>query len=549
MTIEIDTLGDISPTLIQQNLTEVSSRVQELFPELDLKRGVFHDVVLVLHAILAGVPATNISRYLSARSLQQIEADPLLADDDVVDHVLSNWRLTRNTGAKASGRVTIVLSDANGITISNGTTMMAGGQTFTTTQAWTARDDAGDLATPSDVLLTQLSDGTYAFIISVEAALAGEDGNIPKDTLVLLDYTPSNFVTAYATDDFTGGGNVETNDELLQRMQEGIAGKTISNRVTMRGWLRDMEAYSRISHQSIIGYGDTEMLRDQHSLVPVSFGGRVDWYIRTQPQLVHLGLSKEASLVEKTTDGRGIWQFAVLRTEMAGAYEVRNIFPSGSTNVVGGFEITEDIRGLDLTDEGFKPDLEEAVEGVYTAYQTLVIRFKDTETVTSELDLGATQDYVCEAVGVPLLSAIQTTVNHRDYRSYGADALIKAPVPCFLQLTFTIHQQTSESPPDETAIKSALCEVVNATPFTGRLYASHLHDTIHAYLSNASSVGAIDMFGRIRRPNGTTLYLRDDTVLTVPDESALMVTPKTVQFFLDPADISITVQTSIPQAD
>lgn len=546
MTIEIASLSDLDPDLVQQQLLQTVARLQEQNPTLDLKRGVFHDTLAYFHAVLAAAGLQSLQRYQSAQSLLAIEKDPSLADAGVVENVLSNWGVDRKLGTLAVGDVTIVLSRDTSVTLANGTTFQAGGLEYRTTSVYTAKTEAGLINNDSDRLLTQLQDGNWAFTITVQAVDVGEAYKLSKDTTIVPESLPSNFVIAYATEDFTSGTNTETNQDLLTRLQEGIAAKALSNRINMSAMLRQIEAFSRIVAMSIIGYGDAEQLRDQHSLFPISYGGRVDWYVRTQSRIYRQALSKVAVLVNKTNDNRGVWQFSVSKNDAPGFYEIRNIRFTGAIATVGGFTVVAEHRSLDLTDGGFLPDVINLMEGAYTSYQTAVIQFQDHLTDTTSLAAGARQTYEFEAVIVPQLADLQALISSRDVRSYGADVLMRAPIPCFVQISFTVHKRSDEPDPDVDGIKTAVMNVVNAVEFTGRLYASNIQDAVHTFLHNSSSVGAVDMFGRIRRPDGTNQYLRNTEVLRVTDDPANMVTSKTVQFFLEPEDISVTIATTIP---
>ena len=547
MAIELTDLSQVPQDIVDQNLAETSSRIQEQHPQVDLKRGVFHDLLLYYHAVLAGVPRVNINNYLSARSLQQIEENPSLADEEVTDHVLSNWRISRTQGETATGRITIVLNTNTSVTIADGAEFEADGLTFVTTQVWTAKPDEALVTGETDVLMTQLSDGNWGFTIDLIASEAGIGGNIAKDTLLLPEAPPDNYVTSYATDDFLGGTATETNDELLNKLAQGTSNKTVSNRVTMKGMLLDDPEYRRVEDSSIVGHGDSEMLRDQHSIMPFSYGGRVDWYIRVQQRLYRPQITKEARLIS-VNEGVGIWQFAVTRDDMPGFYEIRNIRLPAAENQLGGFEIYQDVRDYDLTGGDYTPDIVNYPEAAYSYYQTAIIQFSDPDTDYTSLSVGDSQEYEFEAVGMPLIGDLQADFNSRDLRAYQGDVLIKAPVPCFVQLNFTIHKQSIEADPDVDAIKEALTIAVNKSGFTGTLYASMLHDVVHGYIDNETMVGAIDMLGRIRRPDGATVYLRDDTVLQVNDDPANMVTSKTVQFLIEPEDIAISIETSVPVA-
>jgi hypothetical protein len=195
---------------------------------------------------------------------------------------------------------------------------------------------------------------------------------------------------------------------------------------------------------------------------------------------------------------------------------------------------------MDLSGDNV-PDIEEIEEAVYSRYQTAVIRFKDDVTQTSTLTLNtSTKDYDVTLTGMPLIGDIQDDLGSRTTCNAAGDLLVKAPVPCFLRLSFTIELPSGSTTPDTDSIAEQLAAVVNNYGFAGRLPASVLTDTIHNYLPTGSSVSAVDMFGRVRRPNGSKRFLRSSTLLTVPDEPTNMVTGRTVIFCLDPEDVSIS---------
>jgi hypothetical protein len=551
MAIEITDLSQLNSDDIQQNLDQIIATLQEDNPTLDLSRGVFKDLLATYHASLSTAEQETLARYLSARSLQQIEQDPTLADADVTDDVLSNYRVVRQPGQQATGEITVVVSSNVTVTISSGAIFESNGKQFSSDSVFTAKSEAGQINASTDRLLKLQDDGNYFFTIDVTAVDVGVDSILAKDAALIPASPPPNFVKSFATNDFVDGRDLETNTELIQRFQEGISCKAPSNRTNMKAMLREIsdEAYVGVLHSSIVGFGDEEQLRDQHTIWPGSLGGRADWYIRTQEKLQRVALIKTATLIEKSaTANEGTWQLSLTRDDAPGFYEVRSVRLPGASEVSGTFAVSEEIRGLDVTGTGFTPDIETVEEGAYSRYQTEVIKFVDTVTDHTSLSVGDTKDYDVEVALMPLVGSIQDDLNDRDLRSYGADVLIKAPVPIFLSLSFTLAKQNNQPDPDLEAIKDALAQEVNTIPFIGRLYASQLHDIIHGFLGSTTSAGAIDMFGRIRYPDGTDKFIRSSELLQVDGPSDQMVSPKTVQFFLDAEDIAISVETSVPVA-
>lgn len=544
---EVQSLDSLNAADVQQLLDRLAAQLQELNPNLDLKRGVFKDTLVYYHAVLEAAIRTNLQRYQSARSLQQIQADPTLADEDVVNEVLSNWGVTRKIGTKATGPVTIELDAARSVTVPAGLTFEANGRSYVSTATFIARTSANQVSSATDRLLVQLSNGNWVFTVTVEAVDIGAETKLNAGDLIVPDRTIAGYVTSYATSTFTDGTNTETNSQLLEELQLGISAKALSNRTNMRAYLRSVAAFESTTNQSIVGYGDAEMLRDQHTIFPISFGGRVDWYIRGQEALQRLSHTVTATCVS-VSGATSVWQFSIGKNVSPGFYEISRIRRQVDANLNSGFEITLDQRGNDLTGDGFIPDIVNVAEGAYTAYQTTTIRFVDTVTPTTGLTAGATASYVCDITGTPLIKEIQDLVGSRDIRSYAADALVKAPVPCFVQVNLLINKAAGDAEPDLDGIRNAIVSVINQTDFIGRLDGSRIIDAIHNFLQDNLSVTDLDMLGRIRNPDGTVQYIRDSDALVIPEQPAKMVTAKTVQFYAETAGVTVSVASTIPTA-
>lgn len=548
---EITDLSSLNADDVAILLDQIATRLQELNPTLDLKRGVFKDTLAYYHAVLEASIRTNLDRYQSARSLKKIEEDPTLADDAVVDEVLSNWGVTRKTGTQASGSVTIELSKAQTITVPEGSIFQSNGKNYVASASFIARTAASQVSVATDRLLVALSNGNWAFTVDVVAEVVGSDYKLNAGDLITPVRRLANYVTSYATSSFDDGTNVETNTELLTQLQNGIAAKTLSNRATMKALISSLAEFSTVTNQSIVGFGDSEMIRDQHSVLPISFGGRVDWYLRTQRPLKKTTTSVEATLIEIVGGTTSLWQFSLGKDVFPGLYEVTGLRNVGDSLLNEGFEITSDSRGYDLTADGFLPDITSVEEAAYSAFQTTTIQFLDTTSATSGLAIGDKKQYSCEISGMPLIKELQAYLSSREVRSYAADVLVKAPIPCFVEVSLNINKTVSEPEPDIAGIKNAIVNEINDTGFTGRLDASLLIDRVHGFIANETSVTDLELLGRLRRPDGVVNYLKSSNAIVIPQYSDIMVSTtssKTVQFFSEVSKISVNVQTSIPSA-
>lgn len=545
MAIELTDLSTLPAADVQDRLAETVQRLSEDNPTMDLKRGVLHDLIAVPHAALATAQQLTIDRYLAARSLLDVQADPTLADDGVFDRILSNWGVTREAGEAARGEVTIVLASPASVTIGSGAAFTAGDRTYRSDAAYTAKQEAGQINSPDDRLLVELSDGRWAFTVNVTATDAGTAGLVRKDTLVVPSALPTDYVTSYATSDFVDGVDAESNAAVLDRLQQGISAKGPSNRVNMNAALRAVPDFARVVRTSIVGFGDAAMLRDKHNAFGIASGGRADWYVRTQERVETRTLTKTATLVSLAAEG-GVWQVEFARDDAPGFYDVASVRRQGETPDYAPFTVTQDYRGIDFGDDGFRPDLQDPTEAAYSRYQTAVIQFVDTRTTTAGATIGATAAYDVAVRIVPLIDQIQDHFNQRDVRPYGSDVLVKAPVPCYVAVRFTVVKSHTQADPDLSALADAVAAAVNGIDFVGRVYAGQLQDVIHGYLPQGASARDVDIYGRLRTPSGEVRYYRGNDVMAIGRLPGLMADETTVQFYCDPDDVVIAVSTEIP---
>ena len=112
----------------------------------------------------------------------------------------------------------------------------------------------------------------------------------------------------------------------------------------------------------------------------------------------------------------------------------------------------------------------------------------------------------------------------------------------------TINKATGDADPDVTGIRNAIVDLVNSTDFIGRLDGSRIIDVAHNFLSDNLSITSLDLFGRIRRPDGSLVRIRDADSIVVPSQPEHMLTPNTLQFFCEFGDVVVSVQSVIPVA-
>lgn len=540
MGLKVKSIDELDPTLVAQAQDELSQMLQEKYPEVELTRGVIHDIVVFLHAVCAGINQTEINRVLESRSLLAIQQNPTLADPELVDHVLSNFRITRKTGTRARGNITIVIQGDATMVIAADTLYIANGLNFRTNVPISARPPGTVTTAVNDRVLEPRGDGTFEFTVPATAEVVGESSNVRTNTKFVPESPPQRFVVAFSADDFTGGTVDETNTQLVNRLEAGIAAPVTAGRVNIEALIRSQPVFADIKHVSIIGFGDAEMTRDQHWIFPVSGGGRIDVYghMDAAPQTV--AIRRSARLIEKRTSD-SIWQLTITRDDAPGFYEVAAIRTLTEPTDSAGCTVVSDQRGYDLGDDTWKPDIQLLSEALYTRYQTAVIQFADELTDVSDMTVGDSQDYNVNLLTQKLIGDLQDFLCSSDHRSLTADIVVKSAVPCFTSINFDVVKNANESAPDLDKIRVAIADYVNNLDFPGVLYSSQIMDVIHNYLTGSQAVSKLDMHGNIRRPDGSAVVIRSPHSLQIPKSPSTLVTARTTVFVLSPEDVGVNV--------
>src|SRR5690606_34837140 len=112
----------------------------------------------------------------------------------------------------------------------------------------------------------------------------------------------------------------------------------------------------------------------------------------------------------------------------------------------------------------------------------------------------------------------------------------------FVGVGFRLQGKSDAVIPNPELLKLDIADYVNSLGFVGRLHGSAISDVIHNSLPSNVAVSSMDIIGRILRPDGQTIVLRSSDVIVVPNDADNMISAKTVNFFLDPEDIAISVE-------
>lgn len=534
-------ISDLDPEKVAQIEAFLVAFVKDQFTSLDLSEGtVLRNILIRIAAILRGLDNEEIEILRNSMSVLAIEADPSAADDAMVDAIMSNFRLTRDPGALASGLVTIVILNNLTTQINVGTIFTANGLAFEITQSYVGVTDPAAVLTSQQRLITRRNDGTYSFTVPVVATQVGEAYMIRQGNRFEITPPPAGFIDATATQDFTGGRDAETNQELIAQFKLALAPQVFSGRAQINSLL--FNADPNLKATSIIGFGQAEMLRDRNNIFATSTGGKVDIYARTQALPETRIVRKTATLIDVT----GIWQVSVTRDDYPGFYSVNAVLPLDAPSDEGSLNIVEDIRGLDLTSTSgeFVPYIGNLIQGAYSRYQTAIVRFLDDDVPDGSV-IGFTREYDVTLLGMPNIDGLQDLASSDLSRNPSADYLVRAPIPAFAAVALTVQYKEGTPVPDADAIKNSIAAAVNAINFTlGRLPSSIVYDAAHNAMSKTGTmvVSPIDLRARIRQPDGEIIDLQSFNEIDVPDDPDVETTANTVVFYLPASAIDLTIE-------
>ena len=516
----------------------LSSFLQSKFPTLSLTSSQLADLVLGPSAVaLAAVEAYGESVAASF--------DPAVAlasgvyDVATLNSVLAGRGVTRNAASTASGFIGVKFSVDTTRTIPiNWTVKTADGVQFKTTTTVTVLPSG---STPtSSVQVAAVVDPTGGYSVSVPASAvnSGANGNVLAGTALTavsstLDGTIS---SVWASSTFTGGADVESDAALLTRLPAATAPRTTGSAAGAVGILTN--AVPSVSYATSVGFGDPVLVRGRSVLASQS-PGRQDVWFRFATSPVRNAISVTATYVD-TVGPNGVWRFTLPVGVAAGLYTVEKVVRSGTAITATGYTPTVVTFGFDLSQDVNPPDVRTVTDAALTSYTTAVVTFTDVDTPTAGLTLNtSTKAYTAVVRQIPYVSAAQTALSASSVSVAGGDCLARGALPASVSVTASYTPAVGVTL-TSAQVQAAVAAAVNATG-----------------VSNTLSVPAVTADALSRLPAGTTLQLSNwsatlypvdnssnvtvsgTTALTFATDYARNISPKSVAFYLDPANVTI----------
>ncbi|KKN53284.1 hypothetical protein LCGC14_0603840 [marine sediment metagenome] len=537
------TFADIDPELIEQSKEYLRQLLAEEFPSMDLTQSrVFHDNLLLPAAILHSVNREDYDRLRRSFSPVEIQEDPDLADDEIVDSVYANYGIERYTGDKATGLIAVIIEDSVTTAVPETTIFTVNSFDYVVDQPYIGVTTQDAVVSDQERLITERTDGTFVFTVPVTAEQTGEAYRARRGARFTASPSIPGTIELQAAADFEGGNAAETNAELAERASAGIAPRVFSGRIQIESLFR--EELPTLRAVSQVGLGDPEMLRDRHNLFAMSNGGKADLYVQTADVPNEIKLVKECTYI-----GDQAWQFTILRDDAPGFYLVTAVVEKDLTNFQGSLEITDEVRGTDLTKEtDWVQQIEDGqLESAYSCYQTAVVKFTDP-TTADDVAVGTKVEYDVYVSVMSDIKLLNDLTVERGRRPEGGDYLVRAAVPAYMSVSLLVLQRSGTQTPDSDAIKQAVASRINGLGFsTGRIDSALVIDAAMGALETRGTavIQPLDMQAFIYPPDTVPLgrlWLRDSHLLEIPDLPERGVTQRTTVFYLPIDAIAVAIQ-------
>lgn len=534
MATEITSLNELNPALVKEQQDKLTTFLSEMYPNIDLSRGVMRDLVQYLNAVFAAKEQTELARWKSARSLLAITEDPSIADKDSVDNIISNYNVTRREGTYALGTVFLEFKEDLSRIVPENVEFRFNNLTFRTTTSYMVLDSSSTSSTIADRVLLPLDNGNFGCTIEVTADQIGSESCLTRGTELECTSITS-LVSAVVYNDFYGGTDTESNEELILRLKSGIATKCWGNRYNIDNLLRNDPTLASLVDISVIGMHDAEMTRDQVTLFPVSTGGKADLYVKTAPTTYTVTTPLYATLISKDIS-YDYWSLQVPSSVLPGFWRITGIeYISESPE-----KTIVELQKQEVVSDS--PEYT-AQDASYTVHQLVNAEFRTP--INANTSINDSMQFNVTVMGLPSIDYVQTLCTDRAIMPVTADALVKTAVPCITTATVVIKQSKNNPVNESTVaiIKNTITTTINNKGFTGYLTASELMDAIQDLLDRSQRIASMQLTGIILGPNGTMVRDVSNKQLVIPDMPLNYITANTTTFFSDVSYIDVILET------
>lgn len=463
---------ELSSDDIQQAETFAQQYLEAKFPTIDFRQGTgVRDLVIRPNAVMVALVRKYIEVYFENGTLSSVTND---TPTEVVDKILSNFFITRNTGSFATVRARLYFLFQSGMPSNVTLPTSAFFSTdntrlfYPSTPIFAQVLKSGDTPISGNVYLAyDSSEQLWYFDTDLSSQSSDEEFNdlTEGDLLYFTLFNPY-FVKGkilYMSDPAV---REETNLEMVDRSYNSISTRNLINDPSITSRLYDV--YTFIKYMKVVGMGDPDMWRDFAQVegifdnpateladkYRIHLGGTVDIYADTPFR---------TTVVQLTTDATGVAEitgpiFDIYRSSISGAAD-QDTIPFVAEAAISYPNTT-----------------------VYTNHVPLVPQ-KDLGLSAKQIvrvDFGLNYPNMTASFVVRKftgLEDIQSFLEDQQNRVVCANQLARAFEPILIDIQATGYEQAYTAE-EIAAARKAIDAYFNQTPVNGTIYVSEIYRLI-----------------------------------------------------------------------
>lgn len=420
---EFDTAEQVAIDVVNTNSPSVMTKTGSVIREL---------VIRPLSYLFAW-SSSNIANLQEKSSVEYLLTSQA-TDNPLADQVASNYFVTRNTGTRSRGIITLTLN--TGVTrIAQGSTFQAGDQKLITDdQIIVTSTEMTDVIEGVTYVKSIPLGNAYLANIPVVATAVGKI-EVPVGTPVDVEFINGVVLDAELTSAVTGGSDTETDASMMQRARYNTAESGIGSYFGLKK--KFSKAPVTVLGLSVVAGEDTQMFRARYNNVNVNPGGFVDTYLKTQVQP-----STTSVIVTATKGSDGRYSARLTGDTCSGFYRI--------VSVVAGGEYVDSFS----VEFGTSNSMSNAEGSRLSVDQTATVTFTST-AAEATLETSIMVEYM------PGISQLQEYIDSDNERFIGQDIKVKAAVPVVVSFDCAARSQEELSEADVALLKQAIVDYVN----------------------------------------------------------------------------------------
>lgn len=390
----------IEPTQRSFNSAEATASdvISQSSPTLITKAGsVVRELIIRPLSYLFAWANDNLLDKLATTSVMYLKTSQA-TENPVADMVASNYFVTRNQGTAARGILTLTLSQAV-LRLPRGSQFTVGGATMITPEQYLITNSATTSTSEDFTYIKSIPYGSYYIAnVPIVSAVPGRL-ELPVGSAVTIGFSTNIIIDAELTSPVTGGKDVETDAELMQRAEYNTAESGIGSFYGLQK--KFTKAPVAVLGMAVTAGEDAPLLRARYNNVNINPGGFLDCYVKTVKQpttdTFEVVCSGTTGSMSGTVPAECILKVNSVIVDGAAVQEVTTTFGSSDTNLP-------------------------AEAARLSTKQTTSVSFQLATDI-----VGCTASVSCTYV--PGILALQNYIDQDENHFIGQDTMVKAAVP------------------------------------------------------------------------------------------------------------------------